>query len=137
MKHVALPRTLVNQLLTHAQKHPEREVCGLIAADGGRPTRVWPVDNVAQNADHLFRMDPKEQIDAMRAMREAGEDLFAIYHSHPHAPPLPSVTDLEQVGYPEALYLIISLDTKGVLQMNGYYLTETGGLKVVDLSVEN
>ena len=68
-------------------------------------------------------MDPRDQIDALREMRERGESLFAIYHSHPDSPPAPSETDLKQAGYPEALYLIISLDTKGVLEMRGWRLT--------------
>ncbi|HEY9148296.1 MAG TPA: M67 family metallopeptidase, partial [Gammaproteobacteria bacterium] len=83
-------------------------------------------------ADHLFAMDPQQQIDAMRHMREGGEELFAIYHSHPHAPPEPSRRDLQEAAYPEALYLIISLDTKGVLQMRGFRLHQ-GEVDRVDL----
>jgi len=65
-------------------------------------------------------MDPAGQIDALRQIRECNEELFAIYHSHPSSPAVPSVIDVEEAGYPEALYLIISLNTKGVLEMRGY-----------------
>ena len=41
---------------------------------------------------------------------ENKEALFAIYHSHPAAPPIPSQTDRELAAYPDALYLIISLE---------------------------
>ena len=135
MSEVILPRTLINSVLSHAQHYPDEEVCGLIAcsADGG--FRVYPVANVATEADHLFRMDPGAQIDAMRRMREAGEELFAIYHSHPTAPAEPSLRDLEEAAYPEALYLIVSLNTKGVLELRGFRL-EKGGVESVDLSVE-
>jgi proteasome lid subunit RPN8/RPN11 len=123
MPDVTLPRELINQLLTHAQHSPEAEVCGLIGRGGdtGR-YQVYPVANVAPEADHLFAMEPKAQIDAMRRMRESGETLFAIYHSHPHAPAEPSLRDLQEAAYPEALYLIISLNTKGVLEMRGFRL---------------
>jgi proteasome lid subunit RPN8/RPN11 len=57
-------------------------------------------------------------------MREQGEELFGIYHSHPHSPAEPSDTDLRQAGYPEALYLIVSLNTKGVLEMRGFRLRD-------------
>lgn len=124
MSCIALSRTLVNQIMHHAQTAPEDEVCGLIGAQASGATRIYPVANVADDTHHLFAMDPKGQIDAMRTMREAGETLFAIYHSHPHAPAAPSAIDLQQAAYPEALYLIISLDTKGVLEMRGYRLRE-------------
>jgi hypothetical protein len=32
---------------------------------------------------------------------------------------------LQQAAYPDALYLIVSLDTKGVLELRGYRLRES------------
>ncbi len=122
MQSITLPRPLVNVMLHHAQLSPASEVCGLIGARDGIPIRCYQVANVAGEPGHLFQMDPREQIDAMRVMRERGESLFAIYHSHPDSPPAPSETDLKEAGYPDALYLIISLDTTGVLEMRGWRL---------------
>lgn len=119
---IQIERTVVNRILAHAQKTPEQEVCGLVGAGNGVPRSVYTVTNVAPQADRLFAMDPQQQIDAMRRMRDSGEELFAIYHSHPHAPAVPSATDLQQAAYPAALYLIISLNTKGVLEMQAYRL---------------
>ncbi|MGE0080860.1 MAG: Mov34/MPN/PAD-1 family protein [Thiohalomonadaceae bacterium] len=122
MSEVVLPRSLVNRLLAHAQQSPEAEVCGLVGARDGEPVQVYPVPNAARDPARLFVMEPSAQIRAMAAMRERGETLFAIYHSHPHAPATPSARDLAEAAYPEALYLIISLDTRGVLDMRGYRL---------------
>ena len=72
MPEVTLPRPLINQLLAHAQHSPEEEVCGLVSRAGEEAFRVYPVANVAAEADHLFAMDPQQQIDAMRQMREGG-----------------------------------------------------------------
>ncbi len=119
---VILPRTLVNQLLGEAQRSPDTEVCGLVASRDDEPVAVYPVTNVAAEPGRLFQMDPRELIGVMRRIRERGETLFAIYHSHPHAPATPSATDLREAAYPDALHLIISLDTKGVLEMRGYRL---------------
>jgi proteasome lid subunit RPN8/RPN11 len=69
---------------------------------------------------HRYEMDPKQQIDALRHMRDNGEELFAIYHSHPDAPAQPSLVDLMQAAYPDAYYLIVSLNTQGVLEMRGF-----------------
>jgi proteasome lid subunit RPN8/RPN11 len=134
MSLVTLPITLVNKILTHAQHSPESEICGLIAARGGVPAAVYPIANVADVPERLFAMDPAAQIEAMRQMREGGEDLFAIYHSHPHAPAQPSQRDLEEAAYPQALYLIVSLDTEGVLEMQGFRLHD-GEVEKVDLEV--
>ena len=130
-----LPRPLVNQLLALAQHDPEREACGLVSGRDGHPLRLHPVANVAAEPGRLFQMDPKGQIDAMRAIREADEELFAIFHSHPHAPAAPSATDIAQSEYPEALHLIVSLNTKGVLEMRGYRI-EGGEAREVELELE-
>jgi len=134
MSAVTLPRNLVNKILSHAQQAPEDEVCGLIGAKDGHAIDFYPVNNVAEDTHRLFQMDPKQQIDAMREMREQGHELFAIYHSHPHAAAAPSVTDLEQAAYPDAVYLIISLNTTGVLEMRGFRL-EDGAASEVELEL--
>ena len=130
MESIFLPRQLVNQILRQAQSSPDIEVCGLIAARDGRPTRCMPVPNIAATPQRLFAMDPARQIEAQRRMRERGEELFGIYHSHPHSPAQPSSTDLEQAGYPEALYIIVSLNTKGVLEMRGFRLSNNEATQV-------
>ena len=119
METIILPRQLVNQILHQAQSTPDIEVCGLIASKNGRPTHCIKVPNVADEPQRLFTMDPARQIESLRRMREQGEELFGIYHSHPRSPAQPSAIDIEQAGYPEALYIIVSLNTKGVLEMRG------------------
>ena len=125
MNPVILPRALVNQLLSEAQQHPDTEVCGLIGNANGRITR-YPVANIADDPGHLFELDPVGMFAAIRQMRERGEAHYAIYHSHPHGPALPSPTDRALAAYPGVLYLIISLGTTGVLEMRGFLLDGDG-----------
>ena len=80
---------------------------------------------MATNPVALYRMDGKEQIDVMRQMRENNENLFAIYHSHPHSEAYPSATDLSEAQYPDVVYIIVSLNTKGVLDLRAYKLNGT------------
>ncbi|MGA9031333.1 MAG: M67 family metallopeptidase [Sulfuricaulis sp.] len=122
MSVVRLPRSIVNQLLQLAQKSPEEEICGLISRDQRGFKKCYPVVNVADDKKHFFALDPKGQIEAIRSMREQGEELGAIFHSHPDSPPLPSLADIEQHEYPGVLYLIISLGKKGVPEMRGYHI---------------
>ncbi len=118
--HIQIPRKITNQLLHLAQISPDLEICGLIGSKNGLPTSCYPIKNTAEQPHQRFLLDAKQQISAMSKMRDNEEELFAIYHSHPTAPATPSATDLELAAYPDALYLIISLNTKGILEMRGF-----------------
>ncbi|MGZ8953160.1 MAG: M67 family metallopeptidase [Methylovulum sp.] len=125
-----ISRKITNQLLHLAQLSPDFEVCGLISSKNHLPSRCYPIKNVAEQPQQRFLLDASEQISAIKSMRDQGEELFAIYHSHPHSPAQPSVTDLELAAYPELLYLIISLDTKGVLEMRGFQINNNTAQEV-------
>lgn len=127
---IHIPRKITNQLLHLAQLSPNAEICGLIGSVNGTPNRCYPIDNCAEHPETHFLLDAKQQIAAMKQIRDNGEELFAIYHSHPTAPAFPSPTDLEMASYPEALNLIISLNTKGVLEMRGFRITDKKALEV-------
>ena len=124
MSTIKLPREIVNKILAHAQSKSEREVCGLISIANGKNMKLFAITNTATDSSHFFEMDPGETIQAMKTMRDEQSELFAIYHSHPSTPATPSKTDIEKAGYPDALYLIISLNTKGVLELKGYKIQE-------------
>jgi proteasome lid subunit RPN8/RPN11 len=42
-------------------------------------------------------------------MEANGEELLAIYHSHPATQAYPSPTDRAESHYPEAIYVLVSL----------------------------
>ncbi len=133
---LVLPRKLVNQVLTHAQQDEHSEICGLISASGGSPSHYYAVKNIAADPSTRFEMEPAQQIAAMKHMREQGEDLFAIVHSHPEGPPLPSATDMREAGYPDAYYIIVSLKTRGVPEMRGFKIAD-GDMQPVELRYEH
>ncbi len=84
------------------------EGCGLLAGRAGRVERLYPVDNALRSPTE-YEMDPRQQLQAMLDLENAGWELLAIYHSHPHGPPEPSATDVARAYYPEALHVIVSL----------------------------
>ena len=134
-REIQLPRKLTNQLLHLAQMSPETEICGLIGADAqGLPVTCYPINNTASTPHNRFQLDSRQQISAMKTMRDQHQTLFAIYHSHPSAPALPSVTDIEHAAYPEAIHLIISLNTQGVLELRAFSITDQQ-VKALDLSL--
>jgi proteasome lid subunit RPN8/RPN11 len=134
MNPVILPRPIVNQILHQAQQAADQEICGLIGGHAQDFTRCYPVANVADDKHRLFEMDPKGLIDALRTMRDGGEELRAIYHSHPDAPAQPSLADIRQHEYPDVLYLIVSLATRGVLDLRGFRI-RNGKIDNVEIGI--
>ncbi len=63
----------------------------------------------AERSPSFYVMDPQEQFRVMKEMREAGQELVGIYHSHTGSRAYPSATDVDLAYYPEAVYLIVSL----------------------------
>lgn len=130
MTEISIPRKIVQNLLHHAQQTPDEEVCGLISSKNNTPVRSYPIKNTSPTPATFFNLDAQQQIHAMAEMRDNHEQLFAIYHSHPTAPATPSKTDLEQASYPEALYLIISLNVKGVMEICAYKINNNQFIEV-------
>jgi proteasome lid subunit RPN8/RPN11 len=127
---IKIPRKITNQLLHLAQISPNIEICGLIGSKNGFPTHCYPIKNVAKFPESNFLLDSSQQISAMKSMRDLGEHFFAIYHSHPTAPALPSAEDINLTSYPDVLHLIISLNTKGILEMRGFKIHENTSLEM-------
>jgi len=121
----ALPRSAVNRLLAAAQAQPGVEVCGFVVRRGDG-CEVRPVRNVAADPTCRFEMDPGGMVEAFRHAREDGEEILAIYHSHPTGPAAPSALDQELAYYPDLPYLVISLGTRGVLELRAFHLDRDG-----------
>jgi len=132
---IIIPRTLANRLLTLAQLTPEVEICGLISRNNEQKYQVYPIENIARNKSRIFEMQPEQQINAFKLIRENQQNLFAIYHSHPDSEAVPSKKDLDDAAYKDALNIIISLSTKGVLDMRGYFY-QNDRIETVDLIID-
>ncbi len=131
-----LPRPLVNKILAHAQQHPDIEVCGLIGNDSENNKNYYRIDNVSKNPSCRFIMDAPQQIKAMKKMREKQQELFAIVHSHPTTNAQPSLLDIKESSYKDAYYIIISLNTKGVLEMRAF-TQQKENMQEIGLVLEN
>ena len=119
---IKIKRPLALHLLSLAQRSPDAEICGLVGSKDGVLSTCYPIDNIANTPENTFLMQPEQQGAALRSIQAKGEQVYAIYHSHPSTPPVPSEKDLAEAGQHNAYYLIISLSTKGVLEMAAYQL---------------
>ena len=62
-------------------------------------------------------------IDLQKAAAE-GRDLVAIYHSHPRTRAYPSSTDVAKATYPDASYMIVSLQDPAIPEIRAFRILE-------------
>ncbi|MDQ1636687.1 MAG: [CysO sulfur-carrier protein]-S-L-cysteine hydrolase [Pyrinomonadaceae bacterium] len=117
----------LEEIFASAIQAAPNECCGLIGGDNERATSLYPLRNVAANAQVAYEAAPEDLFAAQRQMRERGEQLLAIYHSHPRATePQPSETDVRLAYYPQAVYFIVGLS--GVQPvMRAFKISEADG----------
>jgi proteasome lid subunit RPN8/RPN11 len=107
---ITLNRTHCQEIFEYAREAAPAECCGLIGGTAEKASSLYPLRNVAANAQVAYEAAPEDLFGAQRQMRERGEQLLAIYHSHPRAiEPEPSATDVRLAYYPQAIYFIIGL----------------------------
>jgi proteasome lid subunit RPN8/RPN11 len=101
----------VAAIISHARAAAPQECCGLIGGSAnGHTQTIYPAKNVAADPLVTYEAAAEDLFAAQRAMRERGEQLLAIYHSHPRArTPEPSPTDVRLAYYPSAVYFIAGL----------------------------
>ncbi|HYK97817.1 MAG TPA: M67 family metallopeptidase [Candidatus Acidoferrales bacterium] len=122
-----------DEIVAHAREGAPNEVCGLIAARDGAATRATRCTNVHQTPTTRYRIDPREQLDAFRDMDARGEELAAIYHSHPASQPYPSPTDRAEAHYPDAVYVLVSLRTAEP-EIEAWRIASDGAVRAVTLT---
>jgi proteasome lid subunit RPN8/RPN11 len=99
-------------MIAFAREGLPNEACGLIAGKADEDTKtiekVYFLTNTDGNAEH-FSIDPKEQLAAVRNMRELGLIPLGNFHSHPSTPARLSEEDIRLAYDPKASYLVLSL----------------------------
>ena len=157
MSDLSIPQHIVDDLIAHARELDPYECCGFLAGTNDAVTHVYRIKNVvgldgaAQAASfdeakvaHLSRLSPEERAEiafimdahemfqAVKDMRKQGLTLQAVYHSHPHDPARPSVTDIKianeweenwsRLNLALPMYMLISLMDKGRPDMRAYWI---------------
>ena len=115
MPTIQLRREHLEAMIDHARESAPSECCGLIGGvSKTKASSLYRLRNVTAEPEVRYEAAPEDLFTAQRQMRERGEDLLAIYHSHPRAAdPSPSETDVRLAYYPSATYLIIGLGGTG------------------------
>lgn len=104
---IELQRTDWERMLSDVKACLPKEACGLLGGVGEEVREVIPITNILESP-FRFRMDPREQVEAMTRLESLDLDLVGIYHSHISGPKGLSQTDIEELTYPGSAYLVWS-----------------------------
>jgi [CysO sulfur-carrier protein]-S-L-cysteine hydrolase len=129
-----ISQRLAEEIVAHARQDLPNECCGMLGGGDGEGRTVYRAEN-AEASPLRYSIDAKEQFRLMRAIEDGGEELVAIYHSHTKSPAYPSQTDVNLAGWPEAVYLIVSLADPEAPDLKGFWI-EDGKIAEADLVVE-
>ena len=120
MPDLIIPQHVLDELVVHARELDPYECCGFLAGTGQTVSHMYRIKNVVSldgatqaasfddaKLEHLSRLSPEERAEiafimdaqemfhAVKDMRKNGLTLQVVYHSHPHDPARPSVTDIK------------------------------------------
>jgi len=123
---LSIPKQFYDAMIQQAEAEYPNECCGLLAGKDSRVTQIYKMTNTHHSPTN-YLMDPREQFVAFKEMRKKSLELLAIYHSHPHTQAYPSMTDVRLAYYPEAFYLILSLENKTTPVLNAYRISNSNG----------
>ena len=119
-----IAQALTDQMVAHAREDLPNECCGMVGGSDDEASVVIPVVNSAASPLR-FEMDPQGQYNALKAIEDDGREMLAIYHSHTKSAAYPSQTDVNQAAnWPDAIYLIVSLEDEDAPEVKGYWLKD-------------
>lgn len=103
-----IPGSLIGRIHEQAIREAPNEACGYLRGVAAEARGLIGMTNVDASPEH-FSLDPGEQFAALKEARELGEDLLAVYHSHPETPARMSAEDIRLANDPRIIYVIHSL----------------------------
>ncbi len=114
---------MVDAMIAHARRDHPDEACGVIAGKDGFATRVFEMEN-AERSPTFYRFDAQEQLKVWRAMDDADEVPFVIYHSHTATEAYPSRTDVTLASEPDAHYVLVSTRSETEVEVRSYRIVD-------------
>ncbi len=117
---VRMPSALARRLLDHAVRELPNEACALLGGD--RLRRTVRTVHAARNlmaSPYRYEVDPRDLVEIVHRIEREGDDLVAIFHSHPDGAAVPSATDVREARYPGVVHLIASV-SEGSPSLRGW-----------------
>ena len=131
---LTLAQSYIDEMIAHSREDDPNECCGIIAGKDGAATQLYRAKN-AEASPYRYNVDPKDLLRIYRDIDGNGWDVLAIYHSHTHTEAYPSPTDVKLAAWPEAYYVIVSLEDDANPVLRAFRI-EDGQVTEEELRVE-
>ena len=106
-----LEKRFYDEIIAHCRRQYPKEACGILAGHDDVVKQVYPMTKV-EDSPIGYSMDPREQLRVEKAMRQRGQRMVGIYHSHTASEAYPSSVDVSLAISPEISYVLVSLMRK-------------------------
>lgn len=103
-----LKKEFLEEIVAQSKREFPNEACGILAGKDNTVNKVYAMTNAEKSPERYF-MDAREQFKVMKEIRNLSLEMQGIYHSHVASLARPSRHDIELAFYPEASYVIVSL----------------------------
>lgn len=117
---LVLPRRVAVRILGTAQDAQPGRIAGVVGADSSGPVLFHAIRNAAPRPEEAIVHSGDELSLARMALEGRGQSLWAYVTSYPTTAAEPAVRDVLDGPFPDALQLVVSLSTKGVLEMRAW-----------------
>ena len=129
-----LKKESLRRITEHSIREFPNEACGILAGNHGRAEKVYEMTNI-EKSPRIFFMDASEQLKVTKEIRNKGQEMVGIYHSHVASEAYPSSHDVELALYPEVSYVIISLRNREDPSTRSFKIVE-GKVSEEELKIE-
>jgi proteasome lid subunit RPN8/RPN11 len=117
---VILPRRVAVRILGDAQNAKPRRIAGVVGADSSGPVVFLPIRNASAQPEDSVHHAGDDVSQAKMGLDGRDMSLWAYVVSHPATSAEPGVREFMDCPWPDALQLVVSLSTKGVLEMRAW-----------------
>lgn len=124
MPDLRVAQSLLAGLCQRAQAEAPAEIVGILGGHSdGRVSRDLPLPNASSDPSTFFA-DPYAQFFAERELTRLGEEVVALYHSHPSGDASFSALDRQFAAAWRCAHVVIGLQPR--LEVRAYQLTASG-----------
>jgi [CysO sulfur-carrier protein]-S-L-cysteine hydrolase len=125
-----LPEEISRRLLALAASEAPYEACALLGGDRalGLATTMHPARN-ALASPYRYEVDPGDLVRIVHEIERQGDDLVAIFHSHPAGPAALSPTDVREARY-AVVQLLAGPSRRGATDLSAWRIDGREAVRV-------